>query len=82
MNLKTIPKLNSSTNVDTTTNTGSANRHEINVKFINDDTGSSKVQKCSSGLNLIELIEKFNGDISRQSDLRIVNVIVESEKYR
>lgn len=82
LNLKTIPKLNSSTNVDTTTNTGSANRHEINVKFINDDTGSSKVQKCSSGLNLIELIEKFNGDISRQSDLRIVNVIVESEKYR
>ena len=33
-------------------------------------------------MNLIELIEKFNGDISRQSDLRIVNVIIESEKYR
>ena len=97
LNLKTIAKLNinntatnTNTNTTSTTTTSTTNQHEINVKFINDNTGSIKVEKCFSGLNLIELIKKFNGgcgddddddNSTKKSELRIVNVIIESEKY-
>ncbi|KAL6449922.1 hypothetical protein SBY92_002396 [Candida maltosa Xu316] len=56
-----------------------SSKFDINVKFMSDQ--GSSVKKCSSDLSLLELVKEFNGDVTKPSNMRVLNLSIQSDKY-